>query len=109
MTNESKTGNTFINILGFYESQLKKLQPVIEQGIEDAYRVYHKIWTEEMKLQNESVKKWTTNDAVSAYITNTKLFGEQLLNIQKDTNHAIADITIKSVLSVIEASKKITV
>ena len=109
MANESKTGNTVTKILGFYESQLKKLQPVIKQGIEDAYRVYNKIWMEEMKLQDEAVKKWAKNDASSSYIQNTKLFGEQIIRIQKDTIHAIADITIKSVLSVIEASKKITV
>jgi hypothetical protein len=109
MPNESKTGNTFVNILGFYESQLKKLQPVIKQGIEDAYHVYNKIWMEQIKLQDESVKKWARNDAASSYVQNAKIFGEQIIRIQKDTTHAMADITIKSVLSVIEISKKITV
>ncbi len=109
MANQSRPDNIFINILGFYESQLKKIQPILKRGIEDAYQVYKKIWMEQMKLQDESVKKWTTNDAASSYVQNTKLFGEQVLNIQKDTTHAVADITVKSILSVIEASKKITV
>jgi hypothetical protein len=105
----NKTQNSFINILQFYTRQIEKAEPVIKQGIDDLFAIYKKVWTEGSRLQQESIKKWLKNNTAVTYIENTKELGEKMIQIQQDSTHALADVSIKSLLSIIEASKKFTV
>lgn len=109
MSAESKNNNPFSGLFQFYAGQAKKLDPIIGQGIDDAFSIYNKAWTEGMKLQSESIKRWTGNNALASYIENAKIFGEQLIQIQKDSTHAIVDTTMKSLLSMLDATKKFSV
>lgn len=105
----SKNNNPFSGLFQFYGNQVEKLQPVIKQGIDDVYTVYNKVWTEGMKLQSDTIKKWTGNESNSTYTDHAKEFGSKIIQVQKESTHAIADIGLKSLLSVIETFKKFTI
>ena len=106
MVSEKKPANPFANIFQFYLNQSEKIEPVINQGIDDWFTVYNKIWIEGMRLQSEWVKQWTGNKESAEFSEQTKHLGEQIIKIQKEISNGMVNIAMKSVKSIIEAVKE---
>ena len=106
MVSETKPVNPFTNIFQFYLNQSEKIEPVVNQGIDDWFTVYNKIWIEGMRLQSEWVKQWTGNKESAEFAELAKNLGEKIIKIQKELSTGMVNIAMKSVKSIIEAVKE---
>ena len=109
MPTETNIDNPFANVFQFYLDQAEKITPVLKQGVDDWFTVYNKIWVEGMRLQSDLIKKWTGNKESAVFTEQVKNFGEKIIQTQKEVSIAVVDISLKSVQSITEASKKIKV
>lgn len=106
MTKDSKIVNPFSNLLGLYTSEVEKMQPVVKQGINDVFSVYQKLWTKLTQLQKDAIIKLSGNDLTASYIENSKVLGDKMIQLQKETFQVITDLGFTNWLTIIDASKK---
>jgi hypothetical protein len=106
MTKDSKIVNPFPNLFGVYTKEVEKMQPLVKQGINDVFAVYQKMWTAITHLQKEAIIKGSGNYSTASYIENAKVVGDKMIQLQKETSQAIADLSFRNWLTMIDASKK---
>ena len=98
--------NAFGNIIQFYADQAEKINPVINQGLDDWFSVLTKMWREGMRLQNEWTQQWTRNPEAAAYNAQATAFGEKLLTVQKEWSNCLVNAGMNGVKSMVDAVKK---
>jgi hypothetical protein len=106
MSTETNPTNPFATILQFYSSQAEKISPVLQQGIDDWFTVYNKIWTGGMKLQSDLIKQVTGTEQNNELSEQLKNIGVKVIAMQKEFSSNLVNAGMKGVKSIIEAAKK---
>ena len=106
MSAETNPANPFANILQFYSSQAEKISPVLQQGIDDWFTVYNKIWTGGMKLQSDLIKQMTGSEQNNELAEQVKNIGVKVIDLQKEFSSGIVTAGMKGIKSIIDEAKK---
>ena len=106
MPTETETGNPFANIFQFYSDQAEKITPVINQGIDDWFTIYNKMWSEGMRLQSDWIRQWAGNKESAHFSAQARNLGESIIQIQKELSTGIVNVGMKGIQSIIDAVRK---